>query len=335
MSFQLQCCRGLLVGWMIIGGQGMNVEAEDVVTKDHVAEDVVTVKQIDDEPVDASRDRSVPLRIYLVQQEAPQPIVLFSHGLGGSRENNRYLGEHWAKNGFIGVFMQHPGSDRDVIASGSVVQRLSKLKSAASAKNASDRFADVSFVIDQLQQWNQQTGHPLFGKLDLDRIGMSGHSFGAVTTMGVAGRKFLTRQNYHDPRIDAFFAMSPSLAKMISPANAFGDIEQPVLCMTGTNDDSPIDPQTTPESRQQVYEALPDGDKYQLVFDGGYHFTFSDSAGFRTRKRDASHHPAIQKISLAFWNAYLLDDIEAKKWLKSERPKSEGLLKPSDKWQWK
>ncbi|EMI17373.1 platelet-activating factor acetylhydrolase plasma/intracellular isoform II [Rhodopirellula maiorica SM1] len=329
IRFQLHVCRCLWVGWLVSIGLGMKVDANDD------AKDNVAVKQIDFEPVDTSRDRTVPLRVYLAEQDAAQPIVLFSHGLGGSRENNRYLGEHWAKNGFVGVFMQHPGSDREVIASGSIVQRLSKLKSAASAKNASDRFADVSFVIDQIQQWNKEAGHPLFGKLDLQRIGMSGHSFGAVTTMGMAGRKFLSRQNYYDQRIDAFLAMSPSLAKMISAEKAFGEIRHPVLCMTGTHDDSPIDPQTTPESRQQVYKALPSGDKFQLVFDGGHHFTFGDSSGFRTRHRDASHHPAIQKISLAFWNAYLRGDGEAEKWLKSEKPQSDGTLKPSDTWQWK
>ncbi|WP_372720347.1 alpha/beta hydrolase family protein [Novipirellula sp.] len=299
------------------------------------AKESTEVIQMELDPIDKQRDRAVPLRIYLAERDAPQPVVLFSHGLGGSRENNRYLGEHWAKGGFVGVFMQHAGSDIEILKSGSLSQRFGKLKDSANAKNATDRYVDVSFVIDQLQHWNTQVGHPLFGKLDLNRIGMSGHSFGAVTTLGVAGRRFLTGHHYHEPRIDAFFAMSPSLAKGISAENAFGEIRYPVLCMTGTHDDSPIDPRTTPESRQEVFKAFPSGDKFQLVFDGGHHFTFGDTPRLRARNRDPDHHSAIQKISLAFWNAYLLEDVEAKKWLKSESLKSDGTLKSSDDWQWK
>ena len=38
-------------------------------------------------------------------------VVLFSHGLGGSREGSAYLGEHWAARGYVVVLLQHPGSD--------------------------------------------------------------------------------------------------------------------------------------------------------------------------------------------------------------------------------
>jgi hypothetical protein len=105
--------------------------------------------------------------------------------------------------------------------------------------------------------------------------------------------------------------------------------------MTGTKDDSPIDPTVDPQSRQTVFAALPKGDKYQLVFDGGRHFTFSDARGLRNRGRDPKHHPAIQQISLRFWNAYLNNDAASKQWLESNQPAADCQLKPSDVWQWK
>ena len=51
---------------------------------------------VDTAVADASRSREIPLRVYLPATMAPAPVVLFSHGLGGSRAGNPYLGEHWS-----------------------------------------------------------------------------------------------------------------------------------------------------------------------------------------------------------------------------------------------
>ncbi len=299
------------------------------------AADPYAVKHLDFEPRDEKRDRVVPVRVYLSKIKSAQPVVLFSHGLGGSRENSPYLGKHWAAAGYVCVFMQHAGSDREVWKSVKLSNRLEALKMAASGKSALDRVHDVSFVIDQLEKWNREKGHPLQGKLDLDHIGMSGHSFGAVTTLAVSGRKSLFNKSYPEKRIDAFFAMSPQPGKGLSPTRALGHITAPMLCMTGTKDDSPISKRVTPATRREVYQALPAGDKYELVFDGGHHFTFSDTKGFRTRGRDPDHHPAIQKISLRFWDAYLRNQKSDRKWLQSKQPLTDCKLKATDVWQWK
>nr|WP_231617855.1 acetylhydrolase [Novipirellula aureliae] len=293
------------------------------------------VKHLDLEPQDTNRDRTVPVRVYLSEQASAGPIVLFSHGLGGSRTNNAYLGEYWAAAGYVCVFMQHAGSDQEVWQTARLRDRMTALKQAASAKNAADRVKDVSFVIDQLEKWNQEVGHPLCGKLDLEHIGMSGHSFGAVTTLAVAGRKSLLGRSFAEERIDAFFAMSPQPGEGLSAERALGHIRAPMLCMTGTEDDNPLNNRVTPQFRREVYEALPEGDKYELVFDGGHHFAFGDSEGFRTRGRDPNHHPAIQKISLEFWDAYLRANSSSRQWLQSKQPTIDCKLKTTDIWQWK
>lgn len=287
------------------------------------------------EPIDVRRSRTVPVKVYLGKSRAPQPVVLFSHGLGGSRENNAYLGRHWAAAGYVAVFMQHAGSDNEVLKAARVGEKLAALKAAVGVVASRERFADVSFVIDQLELWNKQDGHELRGRLNLNRIGMSGHSYGAVTTLAVAGRKFPLNLSFHDERIDAFLAMSPQPGKGLEPSKAFGQIVKPFLCMTGTKDASPIDPTFKPSARREVYTALPAGDKYQLVFEGGEHFAFGDSRGRRTRGRNPKHHPAIQEISVHFWNAYLKDDTNSKRWLKSKRAVTATGLSDDDVWEWK
>ena len=44
------------------------------------------------------------------------PVVLFSHGLGGSREGYGYLGSYWAAHGYVAVHLQHIGSDETMLA---------------------------------------------------------------------------------------------------------------------------------------------------------------------------------------------------------------------------
>lgn len=300
-----------------------------------VADSALPIRELLLDPTDATRDRVVPLKVYLPSTESPNPVVLFSHGLGGSRDNSVYLGEYWAKHGYVAVFMQHAGSDAEVWKSTPVRERMSTLKQAANLRATLDRFTDVPFVIDQLEMWNAKNEHPLQGKLDLDKIGLCGHSFGAVTTQGLMGQKFLGNRSFADPRIDAFFLMSPSESRGIPSPTAFGHIQSPVLCMTGTEDGSPIQPDMTPASRAEVYAALPPGDKYQLILEGAQHFAFSDRVFAGGGARIEHHHPAIQNISTRFWDAYLKHDPTAKSWLQSNAVRKDCHLVGKDIWEWK
>jgi len=61
---------------------------------------------------DAKRSRTVPVKIYFPSPARTScPLIILSHGLGGSRQGYRYLGEHWATHGYISLHVQHPGSD--------------------------------------------------------------------------------------------------------------------------------------------------------------------------------------------------------------------------------
>ncbi len=139
---------------------------------------------------DTQRTREIPVRVYLPDVKGPAPVILFSHGLGGSRENSPFLGQHWARRGYVAVFMQHAGSDDHVWKDEVPAHRISAMQDAANVKNFLLRVKDVPAVVDALTTWNGTKDHPLNGKLDLAHIGMSGHSFGAATTQGVSGESF-------------------------------------------------------------------------------------------------------------------------------------------------
>ena len=283
---------------------------------------------------DQERQRDIPLRVYLPSSTTPAPVVLFSHGLGGSREGSTYLGEHWAARGYLAVFLQHPGSDDSVWRDVPAAQRMRALRRAANLRNSLDRFKDVSAVLDQLDLWNDTDGHRLATRMDLSRIGMSGHSFGAVTTQAVSGQTaFRGNVSFTDPRIRAALVQSPSSPSWGDPGQAFGRVQIPWLLMTGTKDTSPIG-NATVESRLAVYPALPAGGNYELVLDGAEHSAFTERAlPGDTERRNPNHHRVILALSTAFWDAWLQGDGSARTWLDGHGPRS--ILEPGDRWQWK
>lgn len=281
---------------------------------------------------DVKRDRTIPLRIYLPAEPGAAPVVLFSHGLGGSRTGSAYLGRHWAARGYVAVFLQHPGSDESVWKDVPQAQRMAALRRAANAQNTLLRFRDIPAVLDQLTRWNTDAGHELAGRLDMTRVGMSGHSFGAVTTQGVSGQRTgRGRALFTDARIKAAVIMSPSAPRSGDAAQAFGAVPVPWMLMTGTRDVSVIGDADL-ASRLAVYPALSPGGKYELVLDNAEHSAFTDTALPGDREaRNPNHHRIILALSTAFWDAYLRGDAAARSWL--DGAGSRSVLEPKDRLQ--
>jgi predicted dienelactone hydrolase len=189
---------------------------------------------------------------------------------------------------------------------------------------------DIPAVLDQLEKWNKTSGHPLAGRMKLDRVGMSGHSFGAITTQAVSGQTVAGRAVFTDPRIAAAMAFSPSASKRGDAKGSFGNVKIPWMLMTGTKDVAAIG-DIDLESRLAVFPALPAGEKYELVLFNAEHSAFTDRALPGDREpRNPNHHKAILAIGTAFWDVYLRGDADAKRWLDGDGAKS--VLEPKDAW---
>jgi predicted dienelactone hydrolase len=288
---------------------------------------------------DTNRHRDIPIRLYLPADTNSAPVVLFSHGLGGNRQASAYLGRHWSARGYVAVLLQHPGSDDGVWKNQPLRERNRAMRDAASGRNFMLRVKDVPAVLDQLARWQGATNHPLAGRLDLQRVGMSGHSFGAVTTQAVSGQATPGGgQPSTDRRIKAAIAFSPSEPTTGSPAQAFGKVTIPWLLMTGTKDVARVGGATIGasglEQRLSVFPALPPGSKYELVLNDAQHSAFTDRAlPGESGPRNPNHHRAILALSTAFWDAYLKSDAAARAWLDGAGPHS--VLEANDRWQTK
>jgi len=270
---------------------------------------------------DATRDRVVPVKIYFPKSaEGPLPVIIFSHGLGGSRDGYGYLGRRWASHGYVAVHLQHAGSDADVWEGQPIAERVKLLKQAAFVpKNTTDRPKDVSFAIDELTKLNGKQS-PLRHRLNLGQIGVAGHSFGAFTALATAGQVLITplRQeiSFLDPRVKAVVAMSASVPENKEKWDkAFGLIKVPCLHMTGTLDDSPIG-EMNPADRRVPFDRIKAPHQFLVTFAGGDHFIFSGRWRGQTGGRhDKTFQDYILSSSTAFWDAFLKEDRAALKWL--------------------
>jgi predicted dienelactone hydrolase len=281
---------------------------------------------------DEARNRDIPIRVYLPASTVAAPVVLFSHGLGGSRAGSMFLGEHWAARGYVAVFLQHPGSDDSVWKDEALGNRMAAMKRAASLENFVLRVEDFSTVLNQLKIWNSTKTNQLAGRLDLAKVGMSGHSFGAVTTEAVSGEVLpLGGQKYTDSRLKAAIVFSPSAPTGGSAEKAFGAVRIPWMLMTGTKDLAPIG-NADMKSRLAVYPALHGGPKYEVILNNAEHSVFTDRAlpGDR-QQRNPNHHRVILALSTAFWDAYLRGDAAALAWLNGAGPRS--VMETEDQWQ--
>ena len=296
---------------------------------------------------DAKRDdRKVPVKIYYPAGNDVCPVIIFSHGLGGSRLGYELHGQYWASHGYISVHLQHLGSDDAVWRGVPAREIMAAMKKATMDPQAvSNRPKDVTFSIDTLEVLNKDSKSPLFKRLDLAKIGMAGHSFGSWTTLASGGLSAgPLGQTWQDKRIKAMIPMSsPAVKNASQQAAAYGKINIPALHMTGTLDNSPIG-ETSAKDRRIPFDHSPGpkqngADCYLINFEGGDHMIFSGAKRNRLAARlkgnqggadganDEIFHELIHQTSLAFFDAYLRENKEAKKWLQSESGMKKALGK--------
>ena len=224
---------------------------------------------------DSSRQRPVPVRLYLPAEPSPQalPLLLFSHGIGGSRRGYSYIGRHLAAQGVAALHVQHVGSDR-ALWSGSVFSLVGRLQAAAQTAEARARTLDVRFALAQPLRERP-------GLIDPGRIALAGHSYGANTSLLLAGAAIPGEEPLADPRIRAAVLISaPPLHGVAEPERALAAIRLPTLHITATDDTIRVPGyNSVAAERVALFEATGSAVKGLAVFEGGSHSVFTDRAG--------------------------------------------------------
>lgn len=293
---------------------------------------------VDETWYDAARSREIPVRMRwpdAAGRTGPRPVVVFSHGLGGSREGGEVWGAAWAAAGFAVLHLQHPGSDLAAVRA--TIGTGNGLRATMAPPQLVARIGDVSFALDEIER-RHQAGLGLWAQVRPHAVGMAGHSFGAHTTLAMAGQRFLNGQSVSEPRLAAFIALSPSVPAAGDARQAYAGVQRPLLCLTGTRDDDVVGNGATPEQRRAVFAALPPGDKAQLVLHDADHATFGGqhnpsprllrARATQAESRQPAHHALVNAITTDWWRATLDGDTGAR-----ARLLSPPGLSPGDVWQ--
>jgi predicted dienelactone hydrolase len=265
--------------------------------------------------IDESRDgRKIPYKLYVPKEtDETLPLVIWSHGLGGSRDGAGFLSRFIAGHGYAVLNIQHPGTDLSLWLGkpGHPWDAIRAVKLTDDVKIA--RFYDVEHVLTRLGDLAEEANI----NLNLNNIGFSGHSMGAITTQVMAGQKFRGK-SYKSDAFKAFLPYSQMPCRDGSE-NPYDDMTAPLFMMTGTEDDSPVDGYDY-TARQEVFDSMPESTtRYALILKDGDHMVFAGSRGQLEGYDKIPEHERIIKIaSLAWWDWHLKGNEKAHEWLNND-----------------
>lgn len=123
----------------------------------------------------------------------PYPVVMFSHGSCGYANQSAFLWPAVASRGYVVVAPPHPGNT--IFDGGTCGSPNAQLASFV------ERPFDVVYALDRVLAGSADAAF-LAGSLDADRIAMTGHSFGGLTTFRTVAM---------DPRFKVAVPMAPAI----------------------------------------------------------------------------------------------------------------------------
>ncbi|AEY66833.1 isoform II [Clostridium sp. BNL1100] len=257
------------------------------------------------------------------------PLLIFSHGFGLFRNANTFQVEELASQGYIVVGIDHTyDAMATVFSNGRVAQysndNVKMLNEDIEKMDGHNEIwvKDVQFVLDKIEEINKKDPLDHFsGRIDLDKVGMFGHSYGGATAGQIVMRDSRVKAGIN---MDGAFAGSPfsekSLGKpfMVMDAEASMDSTQnydEYLSKMGIDGDLRESYKAYKEKMyNQRNNAISNGG-YSLLINKTNHFSYTDlslytpllSIGYKPH----SVHKIINDFTLNFFNKYLLEDSSA------------------------
>jgi predicted dienelactone hydrolase len=261
---------------------------------------------IDLDWIDSTRSRAVPARLHWPTTIAPGsrvPLIVFSHGMGGSRGGYSYLGRYWAARGIASLHVQHVGSDSSLWA-GNPLTVVGRVQRAAHESEALARARDVRFALDRMLS---SGAGPYGAQIDRRRIVAAGHSYGANTALVAVGAQVMREGQWvggRDPRFAAAIVIStPPFYGEPDLTSVLNKITVPTLHVTATDDVIQIPGYYSPAAdRLTVFNAITTPRKLLAVFQGGSHGIFTDRRLTGGPALNAKVKAATAELVLAFFD---------------------------------
>ncbi|WP_414624191.1 alpha/beta hydrolase [Calothrix sp. CCY 0018] len=279
--------------------------------------------------------RSVPVDIYFPQastkKTTAKPVVVLSHGFSSNKSDMVYIAKHLASHGYVVAAVEHTGSDQNYQINWT---KKDGIVSLMKPQEFLERPRDISFILDKLTEFNNQSNHPLFGQVSTDNVTAIGHSFGGGTVLAIAGGEMqidylkaycrdlpastnssewlqciaqdLPEKKYQlrDRRVKQVIALNPTTSVMFGETG-LEKIQIPTFMLASSAD------KTTPALTEQVisFNKIP-SPKWLVGIVGATHGSVKDPASIAGREsqnksevvgeKAADIRKYIQGITLAF-----------------------------------
>lgn len=261
-----------------------------------------------------SSGRAVPIKAHAPTTGGPYPVVVLSHGAGGDWDTHFAQAQDLAAHGYVVLCLQHVGSDRERLTRGlRPMQNLDAM--IRDADEVLARPKDVGFALDMAKRWNESHA-TLRGKLDLQRVGAMGHSFGAFTTMVVCGMRpaldWLVPAvapgnglgpDLRDARVRCGVALSPQgVGEPFFLVDSFKSLQAPLLGVSGTADAQQAGQPAT--NRRDAFALWPTGPHAFVWLNNAAHLDFTDSTGADRRAQPSPSRADVQPIARAATRAF-------------------------------
>lgn len=246
-----------IIGLLLSGISCANVGVQTLVLNDKTRHRpiIISILYPTNSPVKKNHDDNAVWKIPSCVDMAPissenqqYPLILFSHGDGGSRVDSAWFTIALAESGFIVAAIDHTGNTWDNYQPKIALERWQRPK-------------DVSFVIKELLQ------SPTFAmKIDREKIGFAGYSLGGLTGVWLAGgianlyqkpsikttdivelskgatQKIIDRidfskakKSYREPLVKAEFIMAPAYGYAFD-SQGLKNINIPICIIAGEKD---------------------------------------------------------------------------------------------------
>jgi len=283
-----------------------------------LSDGTLALPYIDFSVTDRTTDRVIGVRARLPAETKLTGLILYSPGLGSGLSNGSTWCEAWQAAGYLVVNLSHPVTNESIWETGRESFQENLKKALASAQYVF-RVKDCSSVLTYCMK------DPILKKyIDPRRIGIAGHSYGALTVQAITGQT-ISGQDLRDDRIRAAIALSPG-ASSLERARLMSNVRIPFFSITGDHDQfvtfkdgaSTMQLGISLDKRLMIFQQLPAGKKQLLILSDADHMSFAGEPVDPSRfSRDVNLTPEQQRIqwlrisamSQEFWKYYLSESM--------------------------
>ncbi len=214
------------------------------------------------------------LDVPLAETSEAFPVILFSHGWNGFNAQNTGQAVELASRGFVVISTQHTyGAVTTVFPDGTVAMNNPKALpedaedpnyEVVARKLVNQWAGDSAFVLDQFQGFSEEADNLFYQKLDMNRVGVYGHSTGGGAAIEFCGT---------DPRCKAVLGMDPFMRPVSAEVIESG-LSQPSFFMFSQGWADLTDSKNN-KLFNQFYPNITNNSGV-IVIEGTKHFDFSD-----------------------------------------------------------